>query len=106
MVAIRSQSREPRDPEREREIKVRIRDANKVNGMGRNKVLQFSAPCSEIPSIPLKNSEGVGEGKKKQEVKRNSHEHEAVVKVQRVKIQSGRKKDKRFEGEGGVRVLH
>ena len=42
------------------------------------------------------------EGKRKQEVERNSQEHEAVVRVQRKKIQSGRKKDKRFEGEGGV----
>ena len=32
--------------------------------------------------------------------------HEAVMRVLREKIQSGRKKDKRFEGEGGVRVLH
>ena len=29
-----------------------------------------------------------------------------MVGVQREKIQSGRKGDKRFEGEGGVRVLH
>ena len=28
------------------------------------------------------------------------------MRVQREKIQSGRKKDKKFEGEGGVRVLH
>ena len=67
---------------------------------------QFSAPGSEIPSIPLKNLEGVREAKRKQEVKRNSQEHEAVVRVQREKIQSGRKKDKRFEGKGGVRVQH
>ena len=60
----------------------------------------------ETPSIPLKNPEGVREGKRKQEVKRNSQEHEEVVRVQREKIQSGRKKNKRFEGEGGVRVLH
>ena len=46
------------------------------------------------------------EGKRKQEVKRNSQKHEAVVGVQREKIQSGRNEDKRFEGEGGVRVLH
>ena len=46
------------------------------------------------------------EGKRKQEVKRNSQEHEAMVRVQKEKIQSGRKKDKKFEGEGGVRVLH
>ena len=60
----------------------------------------------ETPSIPLKNRVGVREGKKKQEVKRNSQEHEAMVRVQREKIQSGRKKDSRFEGEGEARVLH
>ena len=54
----------------------------------------------------MKNPGGVKEGKKKQEVKRNSQEHKAVVRVQREKIQSGRKKNKRFEGEGGVQVLH
>ena len=81
-------------------------DTNKGKEMRRNKVLQFSAPGQEIPSIPLKNPEGVKEGKRKQEVKRNSQEHEAVVRVQSDKIHSGRKKDKRFEGEGGVRVLH
>ena len=43
------------------------------------------------PSISLKNPEGVREGKRKQEVKRNSQEHEAVVRVQSEKIQSGRK---------------
>ena len=46
------------------------------------------------------------EGKKKQEVKRNSQDHEAVVWVQKEKIQSGQKKDKRFESEDGVRVMH
>ena len=58
------------------------------------------------PSISLKNPEGVKEEKRKQEVKRNSQEHEEVLRVQREKIQSGQKKDKRFEGEDGVRVLH
>ena len=48
----------------------------------------------------------ISEGKRKQEVKRNSEEHEEVVRVQREKIQNGRKKDKRFECEVGVRVLH
>ena len=52
------------------------------------------------------NLEGVEEGKRKREVKRNIQEHEAVVRAQREKIQSGRKKDKKFEDEGGVRVLH
>ena len=42
----------------------------------------------------------------KQEVKRNSQAHGKVVRVQREKIQSERKTDKRFEGEGGVRVQH
>ena len=42
--------------------------------MRRNKVKQFSAPSLETPSIPLKNPEGVRKGK--QEVKRNSQEHE------------------------------
>ena len=54
----------------------------------------------------MKNPKRVMEGKRKQEVKRNSQEHEAVVRMQREKIQSGRKKDKKFESEGGVRVLH
>ena len=54
----------------------------------------------------MKNPKRVMEGKRKQEVKRNSQEHEAVVRVQREKIQSGRKGDKKFESEGGVRVLH
>ena len=74
--------------------------------MRRNKVYYFSSPGSEISSIPLKNPKRVREGKRKQEVKRNSQEHEAVVRVQREKIQSGRKKDKKFESEGGVQVLH
>ena len=74
--------------------------------MRQNRVQQFSAPGLETPSISLKNPEGVREGKRKQEVKRNSQKHEAVVRMQREKIQSRRKGDKRFEGEGGVRVLH
>ena len=53
----------------------------------------------------MKNPKRVMEGKRKQEVKRNSQEHEAVVRVQRKKIQSGRKKDNNFESEGGLRVL-
>ena len=54
----------------------------------------------------MKNPKRVMEGKRKQEIKRNSQEHEAVVKVQREKIPTGRKKDKKSEIEGGVRVLH
>ena len=68
--------------------------------MRRNKVKQFSAPDSETPSIPLKkNPQGIRKEKRKQEVKRNSQEHRAVVRVQREKVQSGCKEDKRFEGE-------
>ena len=69
--------------------------------MRRNK-----APGSETLSIPLKNPKRVREGKRKKKIKRNSQEHEAVVRVQKEKIQNGRKRDKRFESEGGVRVLH
>ena len=54
----------------------------------------------------MKNPKRVMEGKRKQEVKRNSQEHEAVVRMQREKIQNGRKKDMKFESEGGERVLH
>ena len=53
----------------------------------------------------MKNPKRVME-KRKQEIRKNSQEHEAVVRVQREKIQSGRKKDKKFESEGGVQVLH
>ena len=74
--------------------------------MRQNKVLQFSAPGYETPSIPLKNPDRVKEGKRKQEVKRNSQEHEAVVRVQSKKIRSGRKKDRRFVGKHGMQVLY
>ena len=70
--------------------------------------LSVAVQCSWLgdPCIPLKNPEGVKEEKRKEEVKRNSQEHEAVVRGQREKIQSGWKKYKRFECEGGVRVLY
>ena len=55
-------------------MKIRFLDTNKGNGMRQNKVLQFSAPGYETPSIPSKNPEGVKEGKRKQEVKRNSQQ--------------------------------
>ena len=57
-------------------------------------------PGLETPIIPLKNTEGFKEGKRKQEVKRNSQEHEAVVRVQMEKIQNGPKKNKRFFWRG------
>ena len=41
---------------------------------------------------------------------KNNHfhipDHEAVVQVQRENIQSGRKRDNKFEGKDGVRVMH
>ena len=68
--------------------------------MSRNKAKQFSASGSEIPSILFKNSKGVREGKRK-EVKRNNQEHETVVRMQREKIQSGRKKIRGFKARVG-----
>ena len=59
--------------------------------MRRNKVQQFNVSGLETPSIPLKNPEGVKKRKRKQKVKRNSQKHEAVMRVQREKIQNGRK---------------
>ena len=106
MGAITSQSRESRDQEREKLVKIRFLNTNKVNGMRRNKVYKFSSPGSETSSIPLKNTEEVRGERKKQEVKRNGQEHEVVVRVQREKIRSGWKKDRRFEGEGEMGVLH
>ena len=35
---------------------------------------------------------------------RNSQEYEVVVRVQKERIRSGRKGDKRFEGEGGADI--
>ena len=61
---------------------------------------------ARISSIQLKIPEDFREEKKKQEVKRNSQEHKAVVREQREKIQSERNEDKRFEDESGVRVQH
>ena len=55
-------------------------------------MLQFNAPGLETPGIPLKNPERVSKEKRKQEVKRNNQEHQAVVRVQREKIRSGRKR--------------
>ena len=59
--------------------------------MRRDKVYKFSAFGSETPSIPLKNSDGVREEKRKQELKGNSQEHEAVVREQRENIRSWRR---------------
>ena len=47
-----------------------------------------------------------GKEEKAAGIKKNNQEHVPVVRVQREKIRSGRKKDKRFEGEGGAGMLH
>ena len=60
--AIRTQSRESRNAERGRRVKIGFLDAEKVDWMGREKVKQFSAPGSETSSIPLKNPERVRGG--------------------------------------------
>ena len=57
--AIRAQSREPRNPERGRGVKIGFLNADKADKMGRKKVKQFSAFGSETSSIPLKNPERV-----------------------------------------------
>ena len=44
--------------------------------------------------------------KRKQEVLKNSREHEAEVRVYREKIRNEWKGDKTFEDEGGAEVLH
>ena len=56
---ITLQSRESKNLERVRWVKIRFLDADKVNEMGREKMKQFSAPGSKTASIPLKNLEGV-----------------------------------------------
>ena len=63
--AIRTQSRESRNPERGRLVEIGFLNADKVNVMGRKKVKQFSAPGSETASIPLESPEGV-RGEKEQ----------------------------------------
>ena len=39
-------------------------------------------------------------------MQRDCQEHEAVVRVHRENIRSGRKEDKRFKGEDETEVLH
>ena len=56
---IRMQSRESRNLERGRRVKIGFLDADKVDRMGREKVKLFSAPGSKTSSIPLKNPERV-----------------------------------------------
>ena len=87
--AVRSQSRESRNPERGRRVKVGLLDTDKIHRMKRGKVEKFSAPGLKTFGIRLKNPEGV-RGKRKQEVYENSHKHEGL----------GRGKGKRYEVAG------
>ena len=57
---------------------------------------KLSLPGTKTSSIPLKSLEGGSRRYK------NSQELEAEVRVQGEKIQSGRKEDKTFKGEGGT----
>ena len=60
--AIRAQSRESRNPERGRSVKIGFLNADKVDRMGRKKVKYVSAPGSKTSSIPLENPERVRVG--------------------------------------------
>ena len=53
------QSRESRNPERGRGVKIGFLNADKVDRMGQEKVKQFTAPGSKASSIPLENPERV-----------------------------------------------
>ena len=67
MGAIRLQSRESRNPERGRGVKIGFLDTDKVNTMGRKKVKWFSASASKTSSIALENLERVkGRGGRRQ----------------------------------------
>ena len=57
---IRTQSRESRDPERGRWVKIGFLDTDKVNGMEQIKVKHSSAPGLKTTSIPLKNPGELG----------------------------------------------
>ena len=73
--------------------------------MRRNKVWQFTASDTETPNILLKNPEEV-KGEKEAGGKEKQLGAWGGGEVQREKIQSERKKDKSFEGESGVRMMH
>ena len=60
-VAIRMQSRELRNLERGRSVKIGFLDPDKINRMGQKKV--FSAPGPKTANIPLKNHERVRGGR-------------------------------------------
>ena len=59
---MRTQSRESKNSERGKGVKIGFLDADKVNRIRRGKVKQFSAPGSKTSSIQLKNPERVRGG--------------------------------------------
>ena len=63
---IRMQSRESRNQERGRGVKIGFLDADKVDRMRRKKAKEFSDPGSKTSSIPLKNPERVREERRKE----------------------------------------
>ena len=76
--AIKTQSGKSRNLERGRRANIGFLDTDQVNGMGRKKLYQFSAPGSKTSSISLKNLErvwgGEAEGVKEQPGARGSGE--------------------------------
>ena len=99
--AIRTQSRESRNPGRGRRIEIGFPDIDKVNRMGQKKVKQFSVHGSKTSSIPLKNPERVRESRSKGEEgqpgARDGGEGENT------KWEEG---DKKFEDDNGEGVQH
>ena len=66
-------------------MKIGFLDTDKINGVGRKKVKQFSAPGSKTSSITLKTPKRVRE-KRKQEAWKDSQEEGAAVRGKRKKI--------------------
>ena len=98
--AIKTQSRESRNPGRGRRIEIGFPDIDKVNRMGRKKVKQFSVPGSKTSGIPLKNPERV----RGEEAKKDGQEQGTEVRGKRKKILNRLTGDKRFGDEDGEGV--
>ena len=82
---MRTQSRESKNLERGKGVKIGFLDADKVNRIRRGKVKQFSAPGSKTSSIQLKNPERV-RGEWRQKAHKESQEQGMVMRGQREKI--------------------
>ena len=81
---------------RGRRVKIGFLNTDKFNGMGQEKVKQFSAPSSKTSSIPLKNREEVRGGEEAESVEGQPGAG-GGGEGQSQKIQNGQKGDKRFE---------